>query len=287
MDFGLENVHVLVTGASGGIGLATARLFLSYCHHSRMRNLSDVVHPELGARVTAHYNTNRAPLDPLLQEHGELRVRAVSGDLSQETAVESLFASASAEPFGPVQVVVVNHARFEERYVPVTQMSLDQWDTTMKTNLTSSFLVVREYMRALEKAGDAVRDTAAIVLVGSNGGKWGAHGHMDYVAAKSAMMYGMCLSLKNEIVKIAPKGRVNVVAPGWVKTPMVKESLKNQDAIYQYLATTSLNKIATPEDIATQIVVLSSSTVSGHVTGQVLMVDGGMEGRVLNKREDI
>ena len=193
---------------------------------------SDVAHPELGAHVTTHYNTNRAPLDPLLQEHGELRVRAVSGDLSQETAVESLFASASAEPFGPVQVVVVNHARFEERYVPVTQMSLDQWDTTMKTNLTSSFLVVREYMRALEKASHAVRDTAAIVLVGSNGGKWGAHGHIDYAAAKSgesrvchgltmllsarfpAMMYGMCLSLKNEIVKIAPKGRVNVVAPG-------------------------------------------------------------------------
>ena len=51
------------------------------------------------------------------------------------------------------------------------------------------------------------------------------------------MMYGMCLSLKNEIVKIAPQGRVNVVAPGWTRTPMAEESLKNPDIVYQALAT--------------------------------------------------
>ena len=50
---------------------------------------------------------------------------------------------------------------------------------------------------------------------------------------------------------------------------------------------TPLKKVATPLDVANQIVVLSSSTVSGHVTGQVVMVEGGMEGRLLNKREDI
>ncbi len=52
-----------------------------------------------------------------------------------------------------------------------------------------------------------------------------------------AMMYGMCLSLKNEIVKIAPRGRVNVVAPGWTRTPMAEESLKNPDVVYRALAT--------------------------------------------------
>ena len=112
-------------------------------------------------------------------------------------------------------------------------MSLEQWESTFKTNVTSSFLVVREYLRALEKAEDAVKDKAAIVLIGSTAGKLGEAGHTDYAATKSgelhtclplrarlvlmrcaAMMYGMCLSLKNEIVKVAPKGRVNVVAPG-------------------------------------------------------------------------
>ena len=50
-------------------------------------------------------------------------------------------------------------------------------------------------------------------------------------------MYGMCLSLKNEIVKIAPRGRVNVVAPGWTKTAMAEESLKRPDVVYRALAT--------------------------------------------------
>ena len=194
--------------------------------------MADAPHAEIGARVTAHYNTKSAPLDPLLQEFGPERVRAIQADLSQETAVQRLFASASAEPFGPVQVAVVNHAYYEARNVPVAQMSLDQWESTFKANLTSSFLVVREYLRGLEQAADAVKEKAAIVLIGSTAGKMGEAGHMDYSATKSgecgesvcewavltpastAMMYGMCLSLKNEIVKIAPKGRVNVVAPG-------------------------------------------------------------------------
>lgn len=51
------------------------------------------------------------------------------------------------------------------------------------------------------------------------------------------MMYGLTLSLKNEIVKLAPKGRVNCVAPGWVKTPMVANALKDPDVVYQALAT--------------------------------------------------
>jgi len=95
------------------------------------------------------------------------------------------------------------------------------------------------------------------------------------------------MTLKNEIVKYAPKGRVNCVAPGWVDTPMAVEALKDPKVIYQALATTPLKKIATPRDIANQIAILASSVVSGHVTGQVIMVDGGMEGRALNTAEEI
>ncbi|TFK84441.1 NAD(P)-binding protein [Polyporus arcularius HHB13444] len=270
MDFGLHNVHVLITGASGGIGLATARLFL-----------------KVGARVTAHYNTKSATLDPLVQEFGADRARALQADLTQEDAVRQLFVSASAEPYGPVQVVVINHAYYESRDVPVAQMSLAQWEATFSTNLTSSFLVAREYLRGLEKASEAQKEKAAIILIGSTAGKFGEAGHADYASTKSAMMYGLCLSLKNEIVDIAPRGRVNVVAPGWVKTPMAEEALKNPNIVYRALATTPLKKVAVPEDVANQIVVLSSSTVSGHVSGHVLMVHGGMEGRLLNLKEDL
>ncbi|KAI1795437.1 NAD(P)-binding protein [Ganoderma leucocontextum] len=270
MDLGLENVHVLVTGASGGIGLSTTRLFL-----------------KIGARVTAHYNTKSAPLEPLVQEFGPDRILALPADLTREDDVRQLFANASTTPFGAVQVAVINHAYYEMRDVPLAQMSLAQWESTFKTNVTSSFLVAREYLRGLEGASADEREKAAIVLVGSTAGKFGEAGHADYAATKSAMMYGMCLSLKNEIVKIAPRGRVNVVAPGWTRTPMAEESLKNPDIVYQALATTPLKKVAMPEDVAHQIVVLSSPTVSGHVSGHVLMVEGGMEGRLLNRPGDL
>ncbi|EJF55903.1 NAD(P)-binding protein [Dichomitus squalens] len=270
MDLGLQNVHVLLTGASGGIGLATARLFL-----------------KLGARVTAHYNTKSAPLDPLVQQFGPERVRALQADLTVETDVERLFAASSASPFGPVQVAVINHGWHVSREVPLAQISLEQWESTFKANVTSSFLVAREYLRGLEKATEEVKDKAAIVLIGSTAGKIGEAGHADYAASKSALMYGLCLSLKNEIVKIAPKGRVNVVAPGWTRTPMAEERLENPDVRYRALATIPLKKVARPEDVAHQIVVLSSQTVSGHVSGHVLMVEGGMEGRLLNRPEDL
>ncbi|KAI0826495.1 NAD-P-binding protein [Trametes gibbosa] len=272
MNFGLQDVHVLVTGASGGIGLAIVRSYL-----------------QVGARVTAHYNTKSLPLEPLLTEHGPSRLRPLQADLSREDDAQRLFANAADAQagFGPVQVVVINHAYYETREVPVAQMSLAQWESTISTNLTSSFLVAREFLRGLEDADESKKAKASIILIGSTAGKYGESGHADYSATKSAMMYGLCLSLKNEIVKIAPQGRVNAIAPGWVKTPMAEESLKDLDIVYRALATTPLKKVATPEDVAGQVVVISSPTLSGHITGQVLMIAGGMEGRLLNERKDL
>ena len=59
----------------------------------------------------------------------------------------------------------------------------------------------------------------------------------DYACTKSAMMNGLLLSLKNEIVKIAPRGRVNCVAPGWVRTPMADRAMQDPSLLYQALAT--------------------------------------------------
>lgn len=119
-------------------------------------------------------------------------------------------------------------------------------------------------------------------------------------------MYGLTLTLKNEIVKIAPKGRVNCVAPGYVRTPMVQNVIDNREIMYQALATYSLSptsrislsitvcfssvplkRVALPLDIAPQIVFLSSEAMSGHITGQLVMVDGGMEGLLQNMPEEI
>ncbi|KAG2357759.1 hypothetical protein BDR07DRAFT_1362885 [Suillus spraguei] len=268
MDLGLKGVHVLVTGASGGIGLETVKLFCT-----------------LGANVTAHYNSQFGPIQDLLASNTNLQ--HVQANLSQEQAVVAMYESLSTMPHGPVQVVVVNHAISSRLKVPIAKMTLEQWNNTITVNLTSSFLVCREYLKHLEKASSDIKEKAAILLIGSTAGKYGEANNGDYAATKSAMMYGLNLTLKNEIVKIAPKGRVNCIAPGWVKTPMVEEVLKDPQTMSRILATIPLKKVATPMDIATQIVVLASSTFSGHVSGQVVMVEGGMEGRLLNRPEDL
>ncbi|KAK7680778.1 hypothetical protein QCA50_016086 [Cerrena zonata] len=269
MDLGLKDVHVLVTGAGSGIGLETARLYLM-----------------LGAKVSAHYRSRSVALEGLASEFNKDRIACLQADLQTEDAVTRVFSEAITA-FGPVQIVVINHGYYLNDYVPVIDMELDQWNSTIATDLTSPFLVSREFLRNLKTANEVTKDKAAMVLVGSTAGKYGEHGHADYAASKSAIMYGLTLSLKNEIVKIAPKARVNCIAPGWVNTPMAADAMKDPETVYQALATTPLKKVAQATDIAWQIAMVSSVTVSGHVTGQVIMVEGGMEGRLLNRREDM
>ncbi|TRM58289.1 hypothetical protein BD626DRAFT_560087 [Schizophyllum amplum] len=268
MDLGLKDVHVLITGASGGIGLATAKEYLAQ-----------------GAKITAHYNTNNKTLAPLLEAHADA-LHTVQADVSQEDAVARLFTEASAR-FGPVQIVIVNHGISPEPETLVADMSLERWRRTLTVNLDAVFLVTREYLRGLRVASDEAKAKAAIVLIGSTSGKYGIAGKADYAATKSAMMYGLTLTLKNEIVKIAPLGRVNCIAPGWVWTPMAEVLKEQPEKMFRALATVPLKKIATAEDVANQIVISSSARVSGHVSGQVIMVEGGMEGRLLNLPEDI
>jgi 3-oxoacyl-[acyl-carrier protein] reductase len=119
-------------------------------------------------------------------------------------------------------------------------------------------------------------------MVASTAGVFGEAGHADYAAAKSAIAHGLLLSLKNEIVRIAPGGRVNCVCPGWTASPMTRRELDDPSLVERVTRTMPLRKVATPEDVARQIVVLTSDELSGHVTGQVVVVAGGMEGRVLH-----
>ncbi|KAH8999626.1 NAD-P-binding protein [Lactarius hatsudake] len=274
MDLDLKDIHVLVTGANGGIGLETTRLFLEH-----------------GARVTAHYRSSNTALSHLItsETHHE-RLRMIQADLSHEAQVQALFARPGNTRWGEVEIAVINHGAYPWADVPLKDMPIEQWERTFSDNLTSAFLVAREYLRGLERgvrgAGPKMEttgfgDRAAIVFVGSTAGKCGEAMHADYAASKSGIMYGLTLSLKNEIVQVAPRARVNCVAPAWVRTPTASEALQDPQTVYRSLATTPLRKVAEASDVANQIVLLASAKVSGHVTGQVLMVEGGMEGRLL------
>ena len=76
-------------------------------------------------------------------------------------------------------------------------------------------------------------------------------------------------------------GRVNAVAPGWTETPMTR-GLVDPDQVQAVSRTMALRKVASPDDIAAQVIVLSSDTLSGHVNGQLVVVAGGMEGRTVH-----
>lgn len=137
--------------------------------------------------MTAHYNRNSSSIQPLIAEFGSSKVQSIQADLSKEADVARLFLSSSQAPFGPVQIIIVNHGIFPEAYVALVDMTFDQWNTTLNANLTSTFFVTREYLKQLERVSDVLKEKAAVVFVGSVTGTYGAAGHGDYASAKSGM----------------------------------------------------------------------------------------------------
>src|SRR5437868_8595619 len=191
METGLRDRRVLVTGGSGGIGGACVRLFAAE-----------------GADVVVHYHRGRERAEAA----GGSRV--VQADLREEADVRRLFAEA-----GELDVCAAVAGVWPEEDVPVAELSLERWRATFDANLTATFLTARGFLAQLgEREG-------ALVLVGSTAGIFGEAGHADYAAAKSAILGGLLLSMKNEAVRRNPRTRVNAVAPGWTFTPMADRSL--------------------------------------------------------------
>jgi 3-oxoacyl-[acyl-carrier protein] reductase len=249
VETGLQGKRVLVTGASGGIGGACARAFMGE-----------------GCEVVAHYHQGRERAEAL----GAPVV--LGADLRVEDEVERLFAEA-----GELDVCAAVAGIWPSGDIPVWELSLERWEETLRANVTATFLTARAFLRGLV----ARRMGGSLVLVGSTAGLFGEAGHADYAAAKSAILYGLLLSLKNEVARIAPGARVNAVAPGWTESPMTRGSL-DAETLARVTRTMALKKVAQPEDVARIVVSLASDEISGHVTGQVVTVAGGMEGRVIH-----
>ena len=256
MDSGLSGKGVVVTGASGGIGAACARLFAAE-----------------GARVLVHYHRGAERAAGVAAEIGG--APTVQADLTSEADVDRLFATAR-ETLGSIDVCAAVAGVWPAEDLPVWELPLERWEETVRQNLTATFLTARGFLREVARTGQG-----SLVLVGSTAGRFGEAGHADYAAAKSALQVWLLLSLKNEVARVAPRARVNAVAPGWTESPMTR-GLVDDAAIRRISRTMALRKVAQADDIAAQVVVLASDTLSGHVTGELVTVAGGMEGRVVH-----
>ena len=260
----LRGKVVLITGASGGIGSGLARAFAAE-----------------GARLVLHYHRGRANVAALQRRLRGVENLALKADLQSETQVRRLFARA-VRRFGRVDTLVANAGAWETRDVPLHEMSLRQWRQTLDGVLTTTFLSLREFLRlvAKQRQGNAV-------LIASTAAVFGEAGHADYASGKAAIAYGLTRSLKNEIARLAPHtraycgGRVNCVCPGWTVVPRLAARLGEDQTIRRVTATMALPQLARPADIAAAAVFLSSDALARHITGQTLVVAGGMEGRLL------
>jgi 3-oxoacyl-[acyl-carrier protein] reductase len=270
MDSRLKDRVVVVTGASGGIGSAIARQFAAE-----------------GARVVLHYCQGRQTVEALQKELKNFNVLPVRADLTREADARKLF-QAALKRFGRVDTLIANAGSWEVRDCYLHEMSLRHWKKTLDGVLTSAFLSLREFMGivARQKQGNAV-------LIASTAAVFGEAGHADYAAGKSALAFGLTRTLKNEIARLAPHtatycgGRANCICPGWTVVPRLAAKLGDHKVIRKVTATMALPQLARPEDIANAAVFLSSDALARHVTGQTLVIAGGMEGRWLWQPEEV
>ena len=248
MDLGLHGRVALVTGASSGIGAATARLLAE--------EGADVVvafgHNEAGARQTA----------TLIEAVGR-RAWLCGFDVADAAAVADAIRAIGEQTGGfDVLILCAGH----NIVTPFADVTPDEWDTVISVNLNGAFYTLRAALPFL-------RDGAAVVTVASVAAVTGAPHHAHYAAAKA----GLVNLTKSAARALAPRIRVNCVAPGIVLTPMGRETVANLPPDYA-CDKLALQRYAEPEEIARCIVFLASPAAS-FVTGATLNVNGGRDMR--------
>lgn len=270
MDLGLVEQRVLITGAAGGIGAALARAFRRE-----------------GAWVAAHLGRPPVPPGDEAREAppgpGPWTFRA---DVRDPDAMQR-WVDRVIEGWGRLDAVVINAGVWPEADVPLRDLDPARAREVLEVNLLGALWTARGFLRGLARTGPRPGGPGASVLfIGSTAGRFGEAGHVDYAASKAALR-GVVASLKNEIVEIDPLGRVNLLEPGWTATPMAQGALGRDDQVRRALQTMALARVATPGDIAAAALVLVSPVAGRHVSGEVLTVAGGMEGRVLRPPEAV
>ena len=241
--FNLEGKTALITGASGGIGAEIAK----------------ALHAQ-GATVILH-GTRQAKLDELAAEIGS-NVHVITANLSDREAVSGLFDAAS-QFTGEVNILVNNAGITKDNLA--MRMKDEEWDDVLAVNMTATMILCRSALRSMMKAR-----WGRIISISSIVGVTGNPGQTNYAASKAGMI-GYSKSLAAEV---ASRGlTVNVVAPGFIETPMTDVLTDDQKS--KLLGNVPAGRLGQGAEIAAAVAFLASEE-AGYITGATMHVNGGM-----------
>jgi len=229
---------VVVTGASSGIGLACAEAFLA-----------------VGHRVVACYRRGGDAVEALRAKFGDGAVTAVRADLSEERGCVAAVAAA-----GSLDVLVHSAGIWNDG--AIRNLTRDRLEEMFRVNTFSAYYLAREAVGMMRRG--------SLIMIGSTAGQRGEPGHSHYAGAKAAL-WGLVQSLAQEL---APDIRVNLVSPGWVRTPMSGPAFSEPGRLDRILATVPLRRVAEAADVAAAVVFLADDR-QRHLTGVDLPVSGG------------
>jgi 3-oxoacyl-[acyl-carrier protein] reductase len=244
----LDGKTALVTGAGRGIGRATA-----------IRLASD------GARIAINFKGNTAAAEETKRavEAAGSQGGLIQGDVSVDAEAERVVKDALAFGGGRLDILVNNAGITRDNLL--LRMSAEEWDAVLDLNLRGAFLITKAALRPMMK-----QRAGRIVNVSSIAGVMGNAGQANYSAAKA----GLIAFTKTVAREMASRNiTANAVAPGFVPTDLTSIVPKDvQDAMLKQIP---LARFGTAEDVANAIAFLASDEAS-YITGQVLVVDGGM-----------
>jgi|SRR5215831_3087937 len=245
----LTNKVALVTGASSGIGAASARVLA-----------------DLGANVAVTYLHNQAGAEKVRDEIAAQGRRAVAlyADVRDGEQIAALVKCVNAE-LGPIDILVNNAGSLVERKKNL-EMTTALWDEVINLNLTSAMLCTKEVAASMSerKSGTIIN---VVSIAAHNGGGPGAGA---YAAAKA----GLIALTKSQAKELAAHGiRVNAISPGTIDTPF-HEVFSTPEMLKNAIATIPLGRLGTPEDCAKVVAFLASDAAS-YVAGETIEVNGG------------